>query len=153
VLVYSDSPHWKAHIETQVLPRVASRVVTVNWSSRAAWRNSKPLEVQMFEHWGGIARVQSDGDRRASAREGSDHSLLACIREFSKMASRRSLSRFRPALFGAVDAANNRMKLTRVLASAPARHGGGHYRCSPFGDAPGPRRLTQCSQTLVLEQR
>jgi len=53
VLVYSDSPHWKDHIEASVLPRVADRVVTVNWSRRSDWRRNKPIEVRIFEHWAG----------------------------------------------------------------------------------------------------
>jgi hypothetical protein len=53
VLVYSDSPNWKEYFETAVLPRVADRVVTINWSSRAEWKRAKPLEVRVFEHWAG----------------------------------------------------------------------------------------------------
>jgi hypothetical protein len=53
VVVYSDSPNWKNHIEGQVLPRVAARVVTVNWSRRFDWRHHKPVEVRVFQHWGG----------------------------------------------------------------------------------------------------
>ena len=53
VLVYSDSPNWKDYIETQILPRVASRVVTLNWSRRAEWRTNPPLEAQVFRHWAG----------------------------------------------------------------------------------------------------
>jgi len=53
VLVYSDSPHWKEYIESAILPRVADRVVTVNWSLRAQWKHAAPLEVQVFRHWSG----------------------------------------------------------------------------------------------------
>jgi hypothetical protein len=53
VLVYSESPHWKEHIEADILPRIADRVVVLNWSLRAEWKRHKPLEVQVFEHWGG----------------------------------------------------------------------------------------------------
>jgi hypothetical protein len=53
VFVYSDSPNWKDHIEAVVLPRVAERFVTLNWSRRSEWARHKPLEVQIFEHWSG----------------------------------------------------------------------------------------------------
>ena len=53
VFVYSDSPNWKEHVETQVLPRVATRLVTINWSRRSEWTHAKPLEVRVFQHWAG----------------------------------------------------------------------------------------------------
>lgn len=53
ILVYSDSPHWKDHVENHILPRVGSRLVTLNWSRRAQWSDPKPLEVCVFEHWAG----------------------------------------------------------------------------------------------------
>lgn len=53
VLVYSNSPHWKEHVETRILPRVGARLVTINWSHRAEWSDPKPLEVRVFEHWAG----------------------------------------------------------------------------------------------------
>ena len=53
VLVYSESPNWKEYVETQILPRVATRLVTINWSRRAEWMRRKPLEVRVFEHWAG----------------------------------------------------------------------------------------------------
>ena len=53
VLVYSDSPNWKEYVEASLLPRVADRVVTINWSARSLWSDRKPLEVRVFEHWAG----------------------------------------------------------------------------------------------------
>ncbi len=53
VLVYSDSPHWKEHVESRILPRVGARLVTVKWSRRAQWPDPKPVEVSVFEHWAG----------------------------------------------------------------------------------------------------
>jgi hypothetical protein len=53
VLVYSDSPNWKEYVESQILPCVAARLVTVNWSRRSEWTRPKPLEVRVFEHWAG----------------------------------------------------------------------------------------------------
>jgi hypothetical protein len=51
ILVYSDSPNWKQHVENDLLPRVGEKVVVLNWTQRASWRRS--LEVRAFEHWGG----------------------------------------------------------------------------------------------------
>ena len=53
VLIYSDSPNWKQYIEREVLPRVSDRVVVVNWSLRSQWPQPRPIEIQLFEHWGG----------------------------------------------------------------------------------------------------
>ena len=49
--MYSDSPNWKSHIESEVLPRVRDKLVILNWSHRAEWPRS--LEVMAFRHWGG----------------------------------------------------------------------------------------------------
>lgn len=53
IFVYSDSPNWKEYIETAILPRVAARVVTLNWSRRAEWKTNPSLEVRVFQHWSG----------------------------------------------------------------------------------------------------
>ena len=53
VFVYSDSPNWKEYIETEVLPRIADRVVTLNWSQRAQWTAPRSVEVRVFRHWSG----------------------------------------------------------------------------------------------------
>jgi hypothetical protein len=54
LLVYSDSPHWKARIESAVLPRLARHAVVLNWSRRSSgdW-NRRSLEVRAFRFWGG----------------------------------------------------------------------------------------------------
>jgi len=53
VFVCSDSPTWKEYIETLVLPRIADRVVTLNWSQRAQWTARRSIEAQVFRHWSG----------------------------------------------------------------------------------------------------
>jgi hypothetical protein len=50
---YSDSPNWKDHIETKVLPQLEPHVVTLNWSERAQWRQTHPFEARVFRHWAG----------------------------------------------------------------------------------------------------
>ena len=49
VLVYSRSPNWQSHIETQWLPRVGAQLKILNWSDRTTWRRSDPA-VRLF-HW------------------------------------------------------------------------------------------------------
>ena len=47
--VYSASPVWQDYFETQVLPRLGSRAVTLNWSERKRWRPTLPvLLLRMF---------------------------------------------------------------------------------------------------------
>jgi hypothetical protein len=51
LVVYSNSPHWQAHFEQDLLPRLAGRAVVLNWSERERWRGS--LAVRAFRHFGG----------------------------------------------------------------------------------------------------
>jgi hypothetical protein len=54
VFVYSDSPHWKERIESKVLPMISDQAVVLNWSERSTLRwKQRPLDVRIFEHWGG----------------------------------------------------------------------------------------------------
>lgn len=53
LVVYSDSPHWKAHIEERWLPLVAERAVVLNWSERKAWMQTRRLEAAVFRHFAG----------------------------------------------------------------------------------------------------
>jgi hypothetical protein len=56
LLVYSDSPLWKSHIESEWLPRFGPRVAVLNFSERRNWDPSDPL-VQMFN---GVADADRD---------------------------------------------------------------------------------------------
>jgi ribosomal protein S18 acetylase RimI-like enzyme len=53
LLVYSDSPNWKAYIDENLLPRIAPRAVVLNWSERAKWTRDDPWEAELLRHWGG----------------------------------------------------------------------------------------------------
>ena len=53
LLVYSNSPHWQRYVEEQWLPRLADRVVVLNWSERAQWNRVHPFEAQMFRRFAG----------------------------------------------------------------------------------------------------
>ena len=48
ILIYSNSPNWQQYIEQQWLPRIGKRLVVLNWSERARWREEHPLEAAIF---------------------------------------------------------------------------------------------------------
>jgi hypothetical protein len=90
LLVYSDSPHWKAYVEEQWLPVLRGRAVVLNWSERSTWARDRPLEAAVFRHYAGlrefnpVAIVFPEGKRtevirfwRAfrDARHGKGHTL------------------------------------------------------------------------------
>lgn len=50
IVVLSDSPNWRSHIEANWLPRLSDQVVTLNWSQRRTWRQTLP--VMLFRHFG-----------------------------------------------------------------------------------------------------
>lgn len=47
LVIYSDTPLWKSHIEEQWLPRFGTRVAVLNWSERRHWDPTDPL-VRLF---------------------------------------------------------------------------------------------------------
>jgi hypothetical protein len=51
LLVYSDSPTWQEYVEENILTRLSSRAVVLNWSKRAEWRTS--LATRVFYSVGG----------------------------------------------------------------------------------------------------
>jgi hypothetical protein len=53
LFVYSDSPNWKAYVESNLLPRVEEHAVTLNWSRRREWERTHPLEARVFRRWAG----------------------------------------------------------------------------------------------------
>jgi hypothetical protein len=52
LLVHSNGPHWKQHIEDHWLPRWGARAVLLNWSERSTWEASRP-EVGLFRECAG----------------------------------------------------------------------------------------------------
>jgi hypothetical protein len=52
LFVYSDSPIWKSHLETEILPRIQEHALVLNWSVRKDWPKLA-WTVQAFHHWGG----------------------------------------------------------------------------------------------------
>lgn len=53
LFVYSNSPNWKDYIETNILPRIESHAVTLNWSERKRWNDEHPFEKRVFRRWAG----------------------------------------------------------------------------------------------------
>jgi hypothetical protein len=53
LFVYSDSPNWKSYIESNILPRIESHAVTLNWSERKRWDEANPFEAKVFRRWAG----------------------------------------------------------------------------------------------------
>ena len=52
LFVYSDSPVWKTHVETAVLPRLPPTASVLNWSERSRWP-SWSLSVWLFRYYAG----------------------------------------------------------------------------------------------------
>ena len=49
LLVYSNSPHWHEYIEANIIPRLPSSTVTINWSERRNWKRfSLPVMAARF---------------------------------------------------------------------------------------------------------
>ena len=67
LLVYSNSPHWQAYIESRWLPYLSARMVVLNWSERERWPATAPLEARVHRRWAGerefnpVAIVFRDG--------------------------------------------------------------------------------------------
>lgn len=77
LLVYSDSPNWKEHIENSLLPIVRDYAVVLNWSKRSSWDiKRKPLEVKVFQHWTDVSVFKSEGRRRW---EGENFNPIAIV--------------------------------------------------------------------------
>jgi hypothetical protein len=53
LFVYSDSPNWQSYIEENVLPRLGSRAVVINWSRRKQWNRECWWEARAFHFWAG----------------------------------------------------------------------------------------------------
>jgi hypothetical protein len=52
ILVYSNSPNWQEYIEANWLPRLAGRLVLLNWSERSTWDELHPLEAALARKLG-----------------------------------------------------------------------------------------------------
>jgi len=70
LFVYSNSPNWKEYIEANILPRISSYAVVINWSERSKWEwEKKPLEFKVFQHWTGVRRYFFKAKKKWDGRE------------------------------------------------------------------------------------
>ena len=53
LFIYSDSPNWKDYVESNILPRIGSHSVILNWSERRKWGEQFPFEARVFRSWAG----------------------------------------------------------------------------------------------------
>jgi hypothetical protein len=60
LFVYSDSPVWKVHIETEVLPRLPSTATVLNWSERSRWSRWS-LSVRLVRFYAGTTEYNPLG--------------------------------------------------------------------------------------------
>jgi hypothetical protein len=54
LFVYSDNELWKNYAEKNIIPKIASHSVILNWSRRKDWISSNSLEARLFRNlqWG-----------------------------------------------------------------------------------------------------
>jgi hypothetical protein len=65
VFVYSNSPHWKEYIETNLLPKLSPYAAVLNWSEKSRWPQKwYALSRQIFEHWAGVSLERWKGKLR-----------------------------------------------------------------------------------------
>lgn len=60
LFVYSDSPHWKTHVETNILPQLPKNSVVLNWSHRPAWHRFD-VSVLLFHGFAGTKEFNPIG--------------------------------------------------------------------------------------------
>ena len=53
IFVYSQTAFWKDYVEKEILPRLDSRTLPLDWSRRTEWGLKRPLEAKIYEEWAG----------------------------------------------------------------------------------------------------
>ena len=76
IFVYSDGPHWKEYIETNILPKIGSKLVILNWSKRSTWNNDL-LEVKVYKRWGNVGRILVN--KKLQWFGGKEHNPIAVV--------------------------------------------------------------------------
>jgi hypothetical protein len=51
LFVYSDNELWKEYAEGNIIPKIKSHAVILNWSERKNWINTNTLEAQLFKNF------------------------------------------------------------------------------------------------------
>ena len=54
LFVYSNNELWKDYVENNIIPKIETRAVILNWSHRKEWIHSDSLEAKLFRNfqWG-----------------------------------------------------------------------------------------------------
>ena len=52
LFIYSNSPIWKDYVEANILPKLPTSTITLNWSERSQWKSCS-LSTIVFRHFGG----------------------------------------------------------------------------------------------------
>ena len=60
LFVYSDSPHWREHVEANILPKLPENSVVLNWSHRSSW-NRFNVSVMLFRCFAGAQEFNPIG--------------------------------------------------------------------------------------------
>lgn len=56
IFVYSNGPHWKLYVEENIIPKIESFSLVLNYSERKTWtRKLVPLEVRVYLYFSGLS--------------------------------------------------------------------------------------------------
>ncbi|QDT54587.1 hypothetical protein Pan44_26200 [Caulifigura coniformis] len=91
LLVYSNSPHWQEFFEREMLPRLAGRVVTLNWSERKSWINQMTMTSLTFRLLAGSRDFNPIAFHFRPFRMHATYRFLQPIRAWRKSGSRTEL--------------------------------------------------------------
>ena len=111
LLIYSDSPHWKAHIEEKWFPRIGPHVYALNWSENRRWPRS--LGVRTFDEF--VGRTYQFNPAVVVIRRRGEPLVFRFYQAFRNAKHGRGvdLARLEEQMFEAVDQqANSRLQPT-----------------------------------------
>jgi hypothetical protein len=101
VLVHSESPAWRAHVQEAWLPRLGARVLALDGPARAA--SPRPLEVRLYERF---CRIEGrDVDPAVIVLRGLRHPLVFRFHaplQAARQGDRRPLEALERELFQAM---------------------------------------------------
>lgn len=100
LFVYSDSPIWKDYLEDEIFPRIADRLVLLNWSERKTWKRSS-LAVLAFSHFGAVHHFNPLAIVFHPYRRVQRFPFYAAFKDF-KHGDSRELARMKKNLFAAL---------------------------------------------------
>ena len=75
LFVYSQSPVWKDYIEKNIIPKISSQSIIMDWSERKSF-NEWSLEYGVFKFWTGVRKHTIKSKAKWS---GTDYNPIAII--------------------------------------------------------------------------